>query len=104
MLPLRSSFKRPELRYDLLKVSPRGRDMVIVYGIAALLGGLLSCMLLWPFGAAIAILSIPFSGSLVALVAAVLLYKRASHETTRRDDRAVYGDQPQTLQASESNQ
>jgi heme A synthase len=76
--------------------------MVIVYGLAALLGGLVSCVLLWPYGVAIALLSMPFGGSLFVLITAILVYLRASNEASSRDDRAVYVDQPPNLQTTES--
>lgn len=78
--------------------------MVIVYGFAALLGGIVSCVLLWPCSAAIALLSIPFGGSLFVLLAAILIYMRTSDEAASSDDRAVYMDQPQKLQTTESRQ
>ena len=80
-----------------------GYDMVIVYGFAALLGGLVSCALLWPYGAAIAFLSMPFGGSLFVLITAILVYMRASDEARPSVDRAVYADQPQKLQTTESH-
>jgi hypothetical protein len=73
--------------------------MVIVYGLASLLGGLVSCVLLWPYGATIALLSMPFGGSLFVLIGAVLVYMRASGETRSSDDRA---DHPQKLQTTEN--
>jgi hypothetical protein len=75
--------------------------MVIVYGLASLLGGLVSCVLLWPYGATIALLSMPFGGSLFVLIAAILVYMRAPGETRSSDDRAAYADQPQKLQTTE---
>jgi hypothetical protein len=78
--------------------------MVIVYPVVALIGGFISCALLWPYGTAIALLSMPFCGSLFVLIAAILVYMRASDEACPSVDRAVYGDQPQTLQTTESHQ
>jgi hypothetical protein len=78
--------------------------MVIVYAVVALVGGLVSCVLLWPYGAAIALLSMPFGGSLFALIAAVLIYMRAPGETDTSNDRAVSMEQPQMLQTTESRQ
>jgi Zn-dependent protease with chaperone function len=78
--------------------------MLIVYMVAALVGGLVSCVLLWPYGAAIALLSMPFGGSLFALLAAILVYLRTSDESALSADRAVYVDQPQKLQTTESLQ
>jgi hypothetical protein len=71
--------------------------MVIVYPVVAMIGGFISCALLWPYGAAIALLSIPFGGSLFVLVAAILVYMRTSDEAVPSVDRAVYGDRPQNL-------
>jgi hypothetical protein len=78
--------------------------MVIVYIVAALVGGIVSCILLWPYGAAMALLSMPFGGSLFALLAGILVYMRASDETGTSDDRAVYLEQPQKLQTTEGRQ
>jgi hypothetical protein len=78
--------------------------MVIVYAVVAWLGGLVSCVLLWPYGAAIALLSMPFGGSLFVLITAILVYMRASDEADRSVDHAVFVDQPQTLQTTESHQ
>jgi len=55
--------------------------MVLVYGLVALAGGLTSCALLWSYGAAIALLSMPIAGSLLTLAAAVLISIRASTVT-----------------------
>ncbi len=77
-------------------------SMVLVYAVTALIGALISCVLLWPHGAAIALLSMPFGGSLFALFAAMLVYMRAADETGSRDDRASYMDQPQKLQTTEN--
>jgi hypothetical protein len=76
--------------------------MVIVYGFVSLLGGLISCVLLWPYGATIALLSIPFGGSLSVLLVAFFVYWRASGETPSNGDLAGYAEQPQRLQATES--
>jgi hypothetical protein len=66
--------------------------------VAALIGGLISCALLWPYGAAIALLSMPFAGSLLAVAAAVLVYMRTPDEAASCSDRAVYIDRPRKLQ------
>jgi hypothetical protein len=76
--------------------------MVIVYMVTALVGGLVSCVLLWPYGVAIALLSIPFGGSLFALLAAILVYMRTSDEAVSRDDRTVSLDPPRTLQTTKA--
>jgi hypothetical protein len=78
--------------------------MVIVYAVAAWLGGLVSCVLLWPYGATIALLSMPVGGSLFVLIAATLVYMRASGDAVSSDDRAGYMDQTQKLQTTESRQ
>jgi hypothetical protein len=78
--------------------------MVIIYMVVAAIGAGLSCVLLWPYGAAIALLSMPFGGSLLAVIAAVLVYMRASDETESSDERADHIDQPQRLQTTESRQ
>jgi hypothetical protein len=46
------------------------RSIVFVYAVVALIGGLISCVLLWAYGAAVALLGIPFGGSLFALAVA----------------------------------
>ena len=76
--------------------------MVIVYMMTALMGGLISCVLLWPHGAVIALLSMPFGGSLFVMLAAVLVYMRASGETVSGEDHAAYTDLPRNLQTRES--
>jgi hypothetical protein len=76
--------------------------MVIVYGFVSLLGGLISCVLLWPYGATIALLSIPFGGSLSVLLVAIFVYLRASGETPSNGDRASNAEQPQRLRTIES--
>jgi hypothetical protein len=76
--------------------------MVIGYMMAALIGGLTSCALLWSHGAVIAVLSMPFGGSLFVLLAAILVYMRASDEARPSNDRAACRDLPQTLQTTES--
>jgi hypothetical protein len=63
--------------------------MLIVYPMAALIGGLISFALLWPYGAAIALISMPFGGSLLVLLAAVLVRMRASSKAESNDNRAV---------------
>ncbi|MBM6580150.1 hypothetical protein ILT44_08155 [Microvirga sp. BT689] len=76
--------------------------MVILYMMAALMGGLISCVLLWPHGAAIALLSMPFGGSLLVMLAAILVYMRASRETVSGKDHAISMDLPQNLRTTES--
>jgi hypothetical protein len=72
--------------------------MVIVYAFAALISGFISCALLWPYGAAIALLSMPFGGSLFAIV----VHVRASTKAGSSNHRAAYMDQPQKLQITEN--
>ncbi len=76
--------------------------MVLVYSAIALVGGLISCVLLWPYGAAIALLSMPFAGSLLVVAAAVLVYMRASDEAETSNDRSVFFDRTQKLQTRQS--
>jgi hypothetical protein len=76
--------------------------MVIVYMMTALMGGLISCVLLWPYGAAIALFSMPFGGSLCVMLAAILVYMRTSGETASGKDRESYKDLPRNLQTRES--
>ncbi|MBA1156724.1 hypothetical protein [Microvirga mediterraneensis] len=76
--------------------------MAIVYPMVALVGGLVSCVLLWPYGAAIALLSMPIAGSLLALAAAVLVYRRTADEAGTSHDRAGDRDPTRTLRTTES--
>jgi hypothetical protein len=62
--------------------------MIVVYMIAALAGGIVSCLLLWPYGATVALVSIPFGGSLAALLAAGLAYMGASDRAKASEDRS----------------
>ncbi len=97
--------RAPHMSYGATEVLLKMRySMVIVYPVAALIGALISCALLWPHGAAIARLSMPFGGSLFALLAAILVYMRTADQAGSSDDRASYMDQPQTLQTTESHQ
>ncbi len=50
--------------------------MVIVLMAAALVGGFATLIALWPLGPIIALASAPFGGSLLALVAALLVALR----------------------------
>ncbi|MBD2747280.1 hypothetical protein IC232_11300 [Microvirga sp. BT688] len=76
--------------------------MVIVYPVAALIGGLIGCALLWPYGAVIAVISMPFIGSLFALFVAVLIYVRSSGEGQVNKDRPTDVDPFQSSQAADS--
>jgi hypothetical protein len=76
--------------------------MVIVYPVAALIGGFIGCALLWPYGAAIAGISIPFIGSLFALFVAVLIYVRTYGERHVNKDRPADVDPFQSSQAADS--
>ena len=76
--------------------------MAIVYMMTALMGGLISCVLLWPHGATIALLSIPFGGSLFVMLAAILVYMRASRAPASGKDRAAYMDLSRNLRTTES--
>ena len=75
--------------------------MLIVYMIAALFGGLVSCVLLWPYGAAIALVSMPFGGSLFVLLTALLVYMRATERERPSKDRSRDMDQLRELQPTE---
>ena len=76
--------------------------MVIVYPVAALIGGLIGCALLWPYGAAIAVISMPFIGSLFALFVAVLVYVRSSGERHVSKGRPTDADSFQSPQGADS--
>jgi len=62
--------------------------MIVVYMIAALAGGIVSCLLLWPYGAGVALVGVPFGGSLAALLAAGLAYMRTSNNARTGEDRS----------------
>jgi hypothetical protein len=95
--------RAPHMSYGATGVLLKMRySMVIVYPVAALIGALISCVLFWPHGAAIALLSMPFGGSLLALLAALLLYMRSADEAGSSNDCASYMDQSQKLQTTES--
>ena len=75
--------------------------------MAALAGGVTTAILLWPYGAVIALVGMPFGGSLSALFVAVLLYLRTSAADEARsgkDDRAADPGRPQTSRAAERSQ
>ena len=95
---------RRKLLYGEKGVPPKVRcSMVIVYSMAALIGGLTGCALLWPFGAAIAIISMPIVGSLFALLVAVLVYVRSSDEGHASNNRLADLDLFQSSQAADSS-
>jgi hypothetical protein len=56
--------------------------------IAALTGGIVSCLLLWPYGAIVALVGVPFGGSLAALLAAGLVCMRTSDGAKTSEDRS----------------
>lgn len=52
--------------------------MVLLYGLTAVLGGLLTTALLWQYGTILAILAYPLGGSGFALLAAALVFVAGS--------------------------
>jgi hypothetical protein len=76
--------------------------MVIVYPVAALIGGLIGCALLWPYGAAIALISMPFTGSLFTLCLTILVYVRSSGEGHLSVDQPASVDPFRSSQAADS--
>ena len=91
-----------KMRYTATEVLPKeAQSMVIVYPVAALIGGLIGCAVLWPYGAAIALLSMPLVGSLFALVVAVFVYVRSSREGHMSEDRPADVDPFQSSQAAD---
>jgi hypothetical protein len=76
--------------------------MVIVYSVAALIGGVTGCVLLWPYGAATALIGMPFVGSLFAFLIAVLVYVRSSGERHVSADRTADVDPFRSSQAAAS--
>jgi hypothetical protein len=78
--------------------------MVLIYPVVALMVGLVSCVLLWPYGAAIALISMPFIGSMFALLVAMLVYMRGSDKTPLIKDRAMDTDQFKQLRLADRHQ
>ncbi|WP_262027066.1 hypothetical protein [Microvirga sp. Mcv34] len=76
--------------------------MAIIYPVMALVGGFASCVLLWPYGATVALLSMPFAGSLLALAAAVLIYRRDQGERGAGHQPTVGIDRTRKLRVTES--
>ncbi len=102
VLPSAGASKHPKMRYGAIEVTLKTScSMLILYALTALMGGLMSCVLLWPYGAGIALLSMPIGGSLLTLLAAILVYMRTSDEAGRNGDPAPYGDQAPELQITE---
>jgi hypothetical protein len=96
------SSKAVEFRYGETGEAPKkGRGMVIVYLVAAFVGGIVSCVLLWPYSVALALLSVPFGGSLLVLLTAVLVYSLALGKAGSSRDRTSQIDQFQKLQSAE---
>jgi hypothetical protein len=54
--------------------------VVILFGFASIVGGAATSLLLWPYGAAPALLCAPFGGSLAAAIAGLLVAVRRSAE------------------------
>lgn len=69
--------------------------------VTAFAGALVSCILLWPYGAAIALLSMPFGGSLLTLLAAIWISVRAPNESASGENPTDSMDQLRKLQAAE---
>jgi hypothetical protein len=60
--------------------------MLIVLMAAAFVGGLTTFVALWPLGWLIALAGVPFGGSFLALMVAVLLALRDSHAAKARSE------------------
>jgi hypothetical protein len=45
--------------------------MIVLIPFAALIGGVITFVLLWPYGLVVAVVGLPFGGSLFALLIAV---------------------------------
>ena len=45
--------------------------MIVLLPLAALIGGAITFVLLWPYGPGVAVVGLPFGGSLFALLIAV---------------------------------
>ena len=78
--------------------------MIIIYLVAALVGGSVSRVLLWPYGATIALVSMPLCGSLFAILAASLVYMRTSGRAKTSADRSGELDEFRKLQSAERQQ
>lgn len=75
--------------------------MVILYMTTGLAGALVSCVLLWPYGATIALVSMPFGGSLLTLLAAIVIYVRAPNAAASSKNPADDMDRFRKLQTAE---
>ncbi len=53
---------------------------MFVYLLTALVGAALSCVLLWPYGVAVALVGMPLGGTSLTFLAAILFYMRSSGE------------------------
>jgi hypothetical protein len=62
--------------------------MVIVFMVTALIGAFATLIALWPLGPVIALASAPFGGSLLTLVAALLVALRQPHPAKSLSERA----------------
>ena len=58
--------------------------MIVLLPLAALIGSAITFVLLWPYGLAVAVVGLPFGGSLFALLVvvgrALLVHWRACHQ------------------------
>jgi hypothetical protein len=73
--------------------------MMIVLMAAAICGGAISFVIVFPYGGMIAGLSMPLGGSLLALLVACLLYSRSSRSGKARWGRGLGTTKPQFARA-----
>ena len=78
--------------------------MIILYLAAALVGSVVGCVWLWPYGVTVALVGMPFCGSLFAILAAGLIYMRASGKARTSTDRSSGLDDIRRLQSAEPRQ
>lgn len=53
---------------------------MFVYLLTALVGAALSCVLLWPYGVAVALVGMPLDGTVLTFLTAILFYMRLPSE------------------------
>ena len=58
--------------------------MIIVYSFASFVGAALTALVLWQTGPMVALMAMPFGGSLFAAGAAALVVLRSEHSTARQ--------------------
>jgi hypothetical protein len=79
----------PTVRIDpqrpLILIDGEGQALMIVLMVAALVGGLVTFAMLWPYGVLIALMGAPFGGSLLTLLAGLLLAFLSTRAEQKQD-------------------